>query len=159
MKNKLGGILRNSSGEVPRIVLIIMIIVVLLMFIIHGVVKSVSLKNEWESFKKNGLPAQATVTDISSHQMPRGGKEYTFYLNYTDSDGNEHDVYTQNIGGVQAKVGIKLDIFYDKDDPEEFMADPSAAIASLREDTVIFSVLGVLVTAAVIFIGRRRNTY
>jgi hypothetical protein len=96
-------------------------------------------------FKKKGRRVKGLVLDITGENRNR-----KLFVGFTDEAGNEVNGYPANVlsGTGGHRAGDKIDVFYNPEYPDSFIADPTFETAF----AVIFLITGCVMLACTFFV-------
>ena len=102
-----------------------------------------------KKLEENGVKTQATVIQITSTQRRKGVISKDGIAEYLDEQGNKH-YFEGFVGNAEANVGSKVNVVYNKDNPDEV----------IRENPLlIYFVIGTGVFAALCLFGSFMITF
>lgn len=93
-----------------------------------------------KKLEENGVKTQATIVEITNTRTKRGVTSKYGIAEYYDEQGNVHQ-FEGFVGNWEANVGTKIDIIYEKDNPDNVIKD---------NPYLIFAVVGVGIFAALL---------
>ncbi len=75
-----------------------------------------------KQLEANGVKTQATIVEITSSRTRKGVTSKYGIAEYYDEEGNVHE-FDGFVGNWEAEVGSKIEIIYDKDNPDNVIKD------------------------------------